>query len=357
MTNDFVQSETELNFTIRVSVRGGIGNRILGLLSALVVSEELKANLEIVWEPDSHCPAPFEALFQSIGIAISTEKVDDESWPQRSIPTRDFFRNGAKKAKIVEIRPNPIFGEDLFSPDVFKERIRTKFALLQPASAVGEIMKSTPKSAIGIHVRMTDHLACQLLTPRWCYRLAVEQAVASGITDPILVCSDTPEFFEELQKISRGNLVRLTSPFTSSAVTRTSAESIQYALADLLLLASCEVILASSDSSFARLAHIVGRNELFVLNGLPHILRSRQSNIAWWFAALCELDPKRGRWVRAKRANWVSGLLGIFCAKLIVSRVYQDHPLPHLRTRNRQYLRGFFKARNRKAVVDSAPGD
>jgi len=343
MQTTLVRASSALRFTIRVSVRGGLGNRILGVLSGLIVSEALGSELEIIWEPDAHCPAPFDALFEPIGVEISSEKVEDSSWPQKSFPTREFFETASKTSKVVKIRPSETFGEDLFAGNVFGEKLREKLPILRPVKAVADLMRTMPKSTIGMHVRMTDHLPCQMLTPKWCYKQVVQEATKGRIQEPVLVCSDTPEFFEELQRMPMANIVRLTSPFTNSKTSRGSVESIRYALADLLLLARCEIILASNFSSFARVAHMIGRNEFHVLNGLPHILRSKQSQFAWWIAQGCELDPHRETWVGRKRVGSAPSVLAVACAQFITHRFYQRLPMPIVNSRNRTYLKNIFQ--------------
>jgi hypothetical protein len=243
---------------------------------------------------------------------------------------------------VAEIKPQEIFGESWLPKGVFKEKLRQKLLLLHPTPPVKSIVESMPKSVIGIHVRMTDHLPCQLLTPKWCYRQVVQEARDNGIVSPLLICSDTPEFFEELQRVSGASLVRLTSPFTTQRVNRASGASIQFALADLLLLSKCDAILASNFSSFARLAHLIGDNRFFVLSGLPNVLRSKQGYFGWWLDRYIRLNRESGRWVFRKNQNRLCACVALLFAKILTSNLYQNCPLPTLRTRNRRYLQSVF---------------
>lgn len=331
-----------------VWVRHGLGNRLCALIAAIVVSRRFGAQLKIVWEYDGLlCAARLGDLFVAAGWDDFTllDKADTAApWIQVCTVTDAAMADALRRGETLHVVAYDFFGRELFQGFTFYEEVRDRLHRFELVPAVRRIVESVNQPLVGLHARMTDHLPSRLITPRWCYRHAMDTAAELLGGEKIYVCSDTPAFVEELDRNHEEiavSLPRVDGPFRE---TNSSMESVQLALAELWILSSCRLILASPCSSFAKIASVLGGGEFCHLIGWTRHSLQHQKQFAW------ELHKRaaylgRDRWGARERDGkhpFVNRLAAAL-ANLICAPFHQDRSLALQRKRLTRRITSAFR--------------
>lgn len=315
---------------LHLLTRYGLGNRLCALLSAAVVAEELGAELHVTWAPsDIACGARLGELFELSSLHSITliEQIDPGVKCQEAkLLGGADFKQALGSGGTLRVVAHELFGQDLFPSGTFSQKLREKLRELRPVPEVQRLIDSVPAAKIGLHARMTDHLPSRMITPRWCYRQAMRTAAKLGEGRKVYVCSDTPAFVDELVAAHPSVALSLPRHETAFRESRSTVESVRIALAELWILSSCDVILASPFSSFARIAIILGGGNYCNILAWTHRLLVRQKQFAW-FLSNCTFYIGRDRWTAGagSKASRFRGKLVSALANRICSHLYQDH--------------------------------
>jgi hypothetical protein len=269
-----------------IDVQHGLCNRMRAMASAASVAAQTDRELVVIWCRDDHCDGDMADLFDYGGAVIEDRAEADLC---RALCAQVY--------NYMEIEPDAQFEEPILpDPAAFAGAdvyIRSAYILtgpqrhlateqqflhaLRPAHAVRDLIHSVPRhSQVACHVRIStgagyEHLSYegahnwpaarhdelthwrrQSQPDRFMARL--DQLIDAGRADSVFLAADLPETYESFAQRYGARLVTLPRPvFDRSAV------QLQYALADLMLLTTPDLFLASSWSSFSdvaqRLAH------------------------------------------------------------------------------------------------------
>ena len=250
------------------------------MASASVIAARTDRHLLVIWAPDHHCEARLGDL-----IAFDGPVIEDAE-------AASIFRSRARhRYNYMEIEPGARFREPILPPgspqegDVYVrsaywlvsphiEPLQERLFLqsLRPVEPVIELARSVPPRAdVAIHVRTGtgpgfDHLSYESpanwpasrhreLT-EWRRKSDVSKFIArldalseAGLADSVFAASDRPESYAAL-KDRYGSRLRMLERDLYDRSTR----QLQYALADLIQLATARRLLASSWSSFSEVA-------------------------------------------------------------------------------------------------------
>lgn len=252
----------------------GLGNRLRAIGSAAAVARATERELVVIWEPDAHCEARLGDLFAYRGPLIEQSAAPpDATWASYM----ELEDGAAKDAPLTLIE-----GRDAY--------IRSAYVLNHPASHWGpevaflralqpspEVMAlvrghtgGRPRPEIGLHIRMQGapgstvhsydsaenwsaeshaairHWRGQSHHDRFIDRVRALFAAMPGAQ--AFLAADTPESYAALTTAFGDRITRLDRP-----VFDRSAAQLQYALADVLLLARARHFLGSPWSSFSEL--------------------------------------------------------------------------------------------------------
>lgn len=261
-----------------IDVQHGLCNRLRALASATVLAKNSGRQLILVWCPDHHCQARVGDLLNYDGTVIEDPTL---AAFERSRAARVYnymeIEDGAHNKEPID--PRSIEGDiyvrssDALVSPLVDLRSETKVLRgLRPCDDVLALVTQVPHpSDVAIHVRMGtgpafDHLSYeapanwpaerhQELTEwrkksdvsRFVSRL--DQLIEQGEARTIFAAADLSATYSAL--IERyGDRLR----FLERPVFDRSAAQLQYALADLMLLASAPRFLASTWSSFSDVA-------------------------------------------------------------------------------------------------------
>jgi hypothetical protein len=323
--------------TLVVHLIHGIGNRLSGLLSCMVLAEVFGMELQVCWERDPiACDAEFGELFEADAlddIEFRDSHPEGVAWIHYGDVTKERVENAISQRGSIYIRAFNLFGETIVGHFHFYERLRAHLSRLRPVRAVLEIVEEVPRAAVGIHIRMTDHLPSRVVTPLWCYRAALIQVLARRPDDRVYVCSDTPRVVSELVRVDPRR-VCTTPPRSLAGLPRSSLPALQYALAEIWLLSRCSTIFGAPPSSFALLASLFSGGTFIRLSAWPKPLAWRVEAVMWPIYRAVSYDLKGHRW----RMKENQGLLKMplvagswVATTLLCSKWYQERPLPFQR--------------------------
>ncbi|MCC5989159.1 MAG: hypothetical protein JJT95_15920 [Pararhodobacter sp.] len=267
-----------------IDVQHGLCNRLRALASAATIAERTGRALVVVWRTDHHCEARIGDLLRYNGPVIE----DDAA--------ADLLRaRSARLYNYMEIEPGAQFQEPILAEgdapqgDVY---IRSAYTLtsphrdaaaerrylraLLPAEPVCELVSRVrARSDVAVHIRMAtgegfDHLPHESPAnwPAHRHRELVEwrrkshsdrfiervdTLLAEGAIETVFLAADLDATYARFAERYGDRLAWLERDLFDR-----SPRQLQYALADLMLLATGRRLLASSYSSFSDMAARIG---------------------------------------------------------------------------------------------------
>lgn len=237
--------------TLSIDLRAGLCNRLVSLTSAVAVCRSDARSLRVRWALDAHCGAEFGDLFENRfdsaeldpdatatewGMAIPLSPKDVSLWSYWW-PTSS---SGGVWREVDDRERDGLFSE------------------LVPTASVRELVaaRSPGPGAVGVHVRRGDfgpHLK------RWYGSElptldAYAEAVESCGSGPIYLATDGGPEVSDWFRDRFGDAV---SCYGTGR--RDSEDAIRDALADLLILRSCDRLVGTRGSSFTAMAGLCRR--------------------------------------------------------------------------------------------------
>ncbi|SDX56139.1 hypothetical protein [Roseicitreum antarcticum] len=265
-----------------IDVQHGLCNRLRAMASGAVIAQRLGRELVVVWRPDPHCEARLGDLLHYPGPVIE----DDVA---------DLLRaQSAQVYNYMEIEPGARFQEPILATgdvagDVY---IRSAYVLnsphrdpaleerflrrLVPSAPVRDLVSRVRRLCdVAVHIRMASGAGFEHLVHEspdnwpahrhsemveWRKKSHADHFIARldalravGGLRTIFLATDLAQTYARLAERYGADLVCLERDLYDR-----STLQIQYALADLILLARCPRLLASSWSSFSDMAERLG---------------------------------------------------------------------------------------------------
>jgi|GEM_PF-2877502 len=321
-----------------VRAQAGLGNRISALLSSLVIAELLQAELTIVWPSrDQACFGTFTALFEPLELPHVTfqDETPEMVWTDARLFNADRLRAAMAAGETVHIAAYTIYGYDLKPGWEFFEACREKLRLLRPVAEVRALIDQAKAASIGLHVRLSDHFPCHYLTPRWCYRAALEVITTRYPDRKVFVCSDTKEFVDEIESRYPGKILTSPARHLASLKLRGTLDGSRAAVADLWILAHCPVVISTALSSFAVMAQNLGGGLTFFISRVAHPSKFRRTQLAWKVQSFLRRDLDCDRWAVSydlrRFAQRIFARFVVAFANFVSSAGFQDRPRPSTR--------------------------
>ncbi len=249
----------------------GLGDRVRGIASALVVAEKLRCSVMIRWEPNGACDARFDELFDCPAVFSYS----------RDLTSRDLFRIEPEVTMIqsMNILPDEAYRAfssdprtDLF--DSFEEFHRLwsrQISQLKPVSEVEKMIgdfvsEHYRERMVAVHLRRTDVFDAPGQPIDADNRGEFDDRMMDAIQEihdvhpetGFLLASDDHEYFRTWRKKlgERGIHVVAYEKEWRHALRQTS---IRDALVEMYLIGHCGTILGSVSSSFLLIAqHLHG---------------------------------------------------------------------------------------------------
>lgn len=259
-----------------IDAQHGLGNRLRAIASASSIAEATGKELVIVWQPDHHCQARFSDLFDYDGT------VEEVSFLNSAASSCDQTYNymSAEKGSCKNQQIDLALKGNLY--------IRSAFTLESPASnwdleniflrslKVQSFIRGLTSAVrqdhdLSVHVRMAggknyDHLPYEHQSnwmevdhkkiAEWrakshfsSFFKRIDQLISNGEVANLFVAADLPETYEEFRRRYGQRVTWLPREKNDR-----SAEQLQFALADAIMLSRTRLFLGSTWSSFSELA-------------------------------------------------------------------------------------------------------
>lgn len=261
----------------------GLCNRLRAIASAAGIAARTDRALVVIWRPDPHCEARLGDLFRYSGAVIEDAAADD------------LRARSARVYNYMEIEPGARFeepilaGGDRIDGDVYvrsayplvspyhdrtaEHRFLRELVVSDPVRALVE--RPRPRPDIAVHIRMASgpgfehlpyesadnwpgHRHAELLEWRRAshadrFLARLETLLAEGCDRRIFVAADLEQTYARLAARLGHRVDRLERDRYDR-----SARQLQFAVADLMLLARAPFLLASGWSSFSDMAARLG---------------------------------------------------------------------------------------------------
>jgi hypothetical protein len=254
----------------------GLGNRMRAMGSAAAIASATGRELVVVWQPDHHCECRLDDLFDYPGAVIAEGFLQDAT--ASGLTVLNYMETEEGAAKDAPLKLGEGCDAYLRSAYVIRHPASTwdsenrLLHRLQPCAAVRGLISGVPDHRdIALHIRMEGaggtglksydraenwnaeshqdivHWRGQSHYNRFLARL--EQSLTKEPGARVFLAADLPETYRAFHAAHGDRIAWLDRP-----VFDRSALQLQYALADILLLARCRVLLGSHWSSFSEAA-------------------------------------------------------------------------------------------------------
>jgi hypothetical protein len=239
--------------------QSGLGNRIRGLTSCMVLSRILQIPLYLNWKPDKACDAEFLDLFDVPEGVIYIDDLSAFNHPPDTFRVNERITNNKFYKQYSDIMP--MIGRNSFL-HLCSEMSRRLVPTQKIKTRIESYARNTKngEATIGIHIRRTDHRQSRIV-PDEPFEQVIETIVAEYPKTNIFLATDNPHtenrFCKKYNLLTykkdwhRGNLPEFTGNI------RIRHSKIEDALVDMMLLAQCNAIFGSP-SSFNKLAAQIG---------------------------------------------------------------------------------------------------
>ena len=266
---------------------GGLGNRIYAICSAIVFCKQENKSLEIIWFKDHGCNCSVKELFsiapQIKNVTLRDAKFSDlilrDNPRRRNLWIPKFFQQFMYDRRIYTEEaytvhagyPDLTFGElseykHLFMVSFFKfwESDDMWYAICNMPQIEDKvntiIQKWVEKDVYGVHVRRTDNYEAIEFSPTNLYIEKMKECLAVNPNLLFYLATDSNEVKQELAKLFGDRII------TSNEVySRNTKDGIINAFVELNVLSRTKKILASSNSSFSNLAHLLHQIEIDII--------------------------------------------------------------------------------------------
>jgi hypothetical protein len=287
-----VPREDGVKVRIKLIPRNGLGNRLQAITSAIVLSQDLDAEVRILWSEESQLPLKAEQVFSS---STLSELFEECTEPQISLLLSEIpeFLTTSEETGQIFLRGNRL-GEQKFMKKIselirlnanykqitivaggqfelnrnrklvqrqlkFQERRQHVYEKLIFNEAINDyadsMLRSLTKPYIALHLRGTDR-ANQSISDHLLVResIRIDKKINTG---SFLIVGDSADRIAKVKRLFEAESI---SPQLSPVkeLTRTSLTGSRMAIQDWILLKNAAVIVASSTSTFAVEAAVAG---------------------------------------------------------------------------------------------------
>ncbi|MCR4635494.1 MAG: hypothetical protein K5754_04610 [Butyrivibrio sp.] len=274
---------------------GGLGNRILALVSAFNLARDCNiSNIEVLWRNNNECGCEFEDVLESLPLPCKVRGIHfgKESykrlvtsgrllsairkfvhqkiynlfrWSVRSIqlPTAEGRNTpeywGELKRRVIDNKANKFYIEAYYSfyGDVSCEGFKFNKDIESHITR----FKEQNGNYIAMHIRRTDNEIAIKNSPTELFYENVARIVNDKPDTKIYIATDDLDILDDMKKKWPDNII-----YTKvDSISRRSTEGIKFALYEMLILAGARTIYASYGSTFSQIANLIGGNEMIVV--------------------------------------------------------------------------------------------
>lgn len=277
----------------------GLGNRMIGLLSAFMLAFVTDRAFIVCWDHSNEIKKhpsqekfimlKFSELFDEVPIDIACRNdlkfdlvlSDDELFTLQTVRFFDFNKQFPQRVIqvrfILDIRElilqNPLYRNDLISR--FGERVTNEFStyIFRPSDSVARVIfevrsERARENVLGVHIRRPP-LETSIDRSKWTTRREIETfkkcAKANFADHTIFLATDSSSVRQEFDTIFSGSLH--TSAADMMDEVRSTRAGILSAVADIFLLGGAHSLMMFGRSSFSQTASSLRVDNVFSVDG------------------------------------------------------------------------------------------
>lgn len=239
---------------------GGLGNRILAILSGLrLVQKGYYKSMRICWEAAEEVAAEISDIFDTTNLNLGLPFADGPILPLHNRPKGTPVPNYNRINIISFDRFTSINDKDhsTFHDDLKDNCCHLKFR----SDLVALANTIDPNKCVGVHCRRTDFWVTNHEQAARKY-IALDRNLAKYLTikfpdKTFFIATDSPYTMVFFEEFFRGREIHF--PKGNYPIWRSrNLKSIQEAVVDMILLSRCETIVADSTSTFSLVAAWLG---------------------------------------------------------------------------------------------------
>ncbi len=275
---------------------GGLGNRILTLVSAFNLARDIGIDdITVLWRNNNECGCEYEDVFSALPMKCSVKGIHFGKESYKSLLKRgnvfeiarkflhqmfyNIFRRVVRciqldtkegynsredwdkikeqalstKSKTIYIEAYyPFYGDISCDGISFNKKIADKLSAFKEKNG----------QYVAMHIRRTDNEIAIKNSPTELFYSKVEELVKQKASVKIYIATDDRNILEDLQNKYPDNII---SEALGKNLSRRSTEGIQFALYEMMILAGAGTIYASFGSTFSQIANLIGGNEMIVV--------------------------------------------------------------------------------------------
>lgn len=290
-------------YNLYIKVQNGLGNRLRALASAFNIAKGSNRNLILIWEPNEHCEAMFNDLYDTqnlidliINSGITLKIVNDEKTINLPVLTNEFKEGDAINFYdyMIESQKNAYI-DDTVANDIYiisacclvnqhtdwekecnflKKLIPNQEVNKQIMNFENKLNKKNIKidNCIGVHIRMSQpeksyedisnySEEAKLSITKWrkashwkTFFNEIKKILETNSEQKFLLCCDNEKAYQEIMEESRAIFKKKIFVKTEKNVYDRSIKQVQNGLVDLIMLSRTLYILGSCWSTFSEIA-------------------------------------------------------------------------------------------------------
>lgn len=251
--------------------QAGLCNRMRSIESAYQIALELNTKLCIIWLCNADCKAKFSELYEKIsGVELieipalfgTRTTVRYHRWRTKRLMKRCMETKKYGLYKDASAVRDFVQGKDVYvqSCGVWYpyEKGRNLFKPIPPIQeAIDKKKKELGEFCLGVHIRRTDHVVSNKDSGTELFVQRMQAELQKNPETRFFVASDSENEKKHMQKLF-GERIVLNE---NIELKRNSKIGIVNAVKDLFLLACCNKILGSAESSYSTMASEIGNVE------------------------------------------------------------------------------------------------
>ncbi len=274
---------------------GGLGNRILMLISAFNLARDCGINdITVLWRNNNECGCEFEDVFEGFPVPCEVKGIHFGKESYKNLiksgkvlsalrkffhqKIYDLFRKAVRRIQLPtkDGHNTPEYWTELKkyveSSKSKKIYIEAYYSFYGDVSCEGFVFnpdieeklrefKEKNGNYVAMHIRRTDNEIAIKNSPTELFYKKVEEIVESDQEKKIYVATDDLGILEDMKNRWPENIIYS----KAKEISRRSPEGIRFALYEMLILAGAQTIYASYGSTFSQIANLIGGNEMVVI--------------------------------------------------------------------------------------------
>ncbi len=269
---------------------GGLGNRLMAMMSAKVLAEHIGCELQVSWQPEGHLPytnCQLSGLFEGLESIPSSEKPSSgKGYYEHHTPgARPEIEERLKAGETIHLRSYCFIKPQDVDEGEFARLLHRQFDMLKPQPELLARVFDLPPGTIGIQIRSGENWRSTRYSPLALFFRIMDGHCERDSEIQFYLTSDSPRVHRLLRKRYGGRILS----HEQQPIWAEEGASTRRALVKILTMAKTACIYHSFSSSFGYIAHLFSRQPFFCVG-----LRNRPQG--WYGSPFDRMHDRLTEW-------------------------------------------------------------